>query len=166
MDEQTRVTVTNPRTQANCDKQSYTDYEITIQSDNSAFWLPQSTVRRRYSEFVWLREKLQRTGRELPDMPHKTLFRRFDNAFLESRCEGLERFLQSIIQKKVFLADRRVHLFIQSQLTTNEIDGIVSGDYRYDETLTMAQRKDRTTSTAETDHELSDELSDIEKEEQ
>jgi hypothetical protein len=94
MEEGTVVTVKNPLTYRKHNKLLYTDYEVTVQSDSKAFRLPLSTVRRRYSEFVWLRHQLEQSGRKLPPLPTKTLFRRFDKPFIEARCKGLENFLR------------------------------------------------------------------------
>ncbi|KAJ1743454.1 Sorting nexin-3 [Coemansia sp. RSA 1290] len=62
------------------------------------FKLRQSSVRRRYSDFEWLRDQLEReTSRvTIPPLPGKVFTNRFDDKVIEDRREGLERFLQIV----------------------------------------------------------------------
>mmetsp|Transcript_12765 Transcript_12765/g.21686 ORF Transcript_12765/g.21686 Transcript_12765/m.21686 type:complete len:360 (-) Transcript_12765:33-1112(-) len=50
---------------------------------------------RRFSDFVWLRERLLETypGVLVPPLPDKKFFGRFETEFIEKRKEALERFL-------------------------------------------------------------------------
>jgi hypothetical protein len=58
-------------------------------------------IRKRYSEFVKLREHLKRTfpkaGAALPELPRKGFMHRFQPKFLEQRKEGLAYFLKSVL---------------------------------------------------------------------
>jgi sorting nexin-1/2 len=55
-----------------------------------------SAVLRRYSDFLWLYEKLQmeRAGAIVPPLPEKQPVGRFNPAFVEIRRRELERFLR------------------------------------------------------------------------
>jgi len=79
----------------------YTSYRVDVRSTNSsdlqttqAF----SAVLRRYSDFLWLYEKLQeeRAGAIVPPLPEKQPVGRFSPAFVEARRKELERFLRRV----------------------------------------------------------------------
>ncbi|KAJ0066044.1 hypothetical protein NL108_001276, partial [Boleophthalmus pectinirostris] len=57
-----------------------------------------SSVRRRYSEFVWLRQKLEANSLlmiKLPELPPKNPFFSLNNARqITERMTGLQRFLE------------------------------------------------------------------------
>ncbi|KAF8469656.1 Phox homologous domain-containing protein [Kalaharituber pfeilii] len=66
----------------------------------------QFTVRRRYSEFVTLRDKLcvtfPRSLASLPALPPKSVVSKFRAAFLENRRQGLSYFLSCILLNPEF----------------------------------------------------------------
>lgn len=66
------------------------------QTNIPAFKLKQSAVRRRYSDFEWFRDVLEResTRVNIPPLPGKVFTNRFADEVIEQRREGLERFLQ------------------------------------------------------------------------
>lgn len=53
-------------------------------------------MRRRYSDFEWFRDVLEResTRVNIPPLPGKVFTNRFSDEVIEQRREGLERFLQ------------------------------------------------------------------------
>ncbi|KAG0331354.1 Sorting nexin-3, partial [Podila humilis] len=63
-----------------------------------AFKLKSSTVRRRYSDFEWFRDVLERESSRvnIPPLPGKVFTNRFTDEVIEQRREGLERFLQIV----------------------------------------------------------------------
>ncbi|CAO3621983.1 unnamed protein product [Cunninghamella blakesleeana] len=63
-----------------------------------AFKMKQSSVRRRYSDFEWFRDVLERESSRvtIPPLPGKVFTNRFTDEVIESRREGLERFLQIV----------------------------------------------------------------------
>jgi sorting nexin-3/12 len=90
----------------------YTDYEIVckvstatvslsrkvtcvIQTNIPAFKLRHSLVRRRYSDFEAFRDVLEResTRVNIPVLPGKVFTNRFSDEVIETRREGLEKFL-------------------------------------------------------------------------
>eukprot|EP00559_Dactyliosolen_fragilissimus_P001114 CAMPEP_0184862294 /NCGR_PEP_ID=MMETSP0580-20130426/6769_1 /TAXON_ID=1118495 /ORGANISM="Dactyliosolen fragilissimus" /LENGTH=562 /DNA_ID=CAMNT_0027360081 /DNA_START=119 /DNA_END=1807 /DNA_ORIENTATION=+ len=57
-----------------------------------------TAVLRRYSDFLWLHERLQkeRAGAIIPPLPEKQAVARFSAAFIEDRRANLERFLRRL----------------------------------------------------------------------
>lgn len=76
----------------------YTSYRVDVRPPNSDMTTTQvfSAVLRRYSDFLWLYEKLQmeRAGAIVPPLPEKQPVGRFNPAFVEIRRRELERFLR------------------------------------------------------------------------
>jgi len=107
-------------------KQTFTSYHIVIETNHWAFSLPCSDVRRRYSEFVWLREKLQshHPHKILPPLPPKRFFHmtKFNADNIEERRFGLGKFLQRVMRSCELLSDAALHLFLQSDLTIPEME--------------------------------------------
>jgi sorting nexin-1/2 len=60
--------------------------------------LPHTAVLRRYSDFLWLYERLhtERAGAIVPPIPDKQPVGRFNSAFVEERRHHLERFLRRV----------------------------------------------------------------------
>ncbi|XP_048411455.1 sorting nexin-10B isoform X4 [Stegostoma tigrinum] len=101
------VWVRDPRVKKEDSWHSYVDYEICVHTNSMCFTKKTSCVRRRYREFTWLRQRLQ------------------DNAVL------------IVLQINVLLSDSRLHLFLQTQLNTTEIEACASGqtDYTVDDAV-------------------------------
>jgi len=108
---------------------SFTDFEICIKTTSKAFTLAQSHVRRRYSDFVWLRNWLERHTSigSTPRLPPKKIIGRFDDEFLEIRMKGLQKFLKKVLRHNVFLSDKALHLFLQSSLSISQIEDYMNG---------------------------------------
>ena len=77
----------------------YTDYEIICRTNIPAFKLKHSTVRRRYSDFEYFRDILERESARvtIPPLPGKVFTNRFNDDVIEHRREGLQRFLQIVV---------------------------------------------------------------------
>lgn len=77
----------------------YTDYEIVCRTNIPAFKLKHSTVRRRYSDFEYFRDILERESARvtIPPLPGKVFTNRFSDDVIEHRKEGLQRFLQIVV---------------------------------------------------------------------
>ncbi|CAG7786663.1 unnamed protein product [Allacma fusca] len=105
---------------------SFTSYHILIETDHWAFSFPYSDVRRRYSEFCWLRSKLQahHPNKILPPLPPKRYFHmtKFDPKVIEERRYGLGKFIQRVMRSSELLSDAALHLFLQSSLSVEEIE--------------------------------------------
>ncbi|CAK6438340.1 unnamed protein product [Pipistrellus nathusii] len=126
------VRVQDPRVQNEGSWNSYVDYKIFLHTNSKAFTAKTSCVRRRYREFVWLRKQLQRNAGlvPVPELPGKSTFFGSSDEFIEKRRQGLQHFLEKVLQSVVLLSDSQLHLFLQSQLTVPEIEACVQGQSR------------------------------------
>ncbi|KAI3360962.1 hypothetical protein L3Q82_013166, partial [Scortum barcoo] len=104
-------------------------------TDSVYFTKKISSVRRRYSEFVWLRQKLQANSMlmvQLPQLPPKNPFFSLNNAQqITERMKGLQRFLEQVLQSPLLLSDSCLHLFLQSQLSVSKMQACAAGRTRY-----------------------------------
>ncbi|KAJ3332233.1 Sorting nexin-3 [Blyttiomyces sp. JEL0837] len=91
------IEVRNPLLQGE-GRNKFVDYEIVCRTNIPAFKLKQSVVRRRYSDFEWFRDALEResTRVNIPPLPGKVFTNRFSDEVIEQRRAGLERFLQIV----------------------------------------------------------------------
>ena len=90
--------VRNPQTHGTS-RHMYTSYEIVCRTNIPAFKLKHSTVRRRYSDFEYFRDVLERESARvtIPPLPGKVFTNRFSDDVIEHRREGLQRFLQIVV---------------------------------------------------------------------
>uniref|UniRef100_A0AAY5K2H6 PX domain-containing protein n=1 Tax=Esox lucius TaxID=8010 RepID=A0AAY5K2H6_ESOLU len=96
-----------------------------IHTNLPIFKLKESRVRRRYSDFEWLRGELERDSKVVvPPLPGKALFRQlpfrgddgiFDDAFIEERRAGLEQFLNKVAGHPLAQNERCLHMFLQDE---------------------------------------------------
>jgi len=91
------IEVRNPQTHG-YGRKMFTDYEILCKTNIPAFKLRHSIVRRRYSDFEAFRDILEResTRVNIPPLPGKVFTNRFSDEVIETRREGLERFLSIV----------------------------------------------------------------------
>ncbi|ORY05002.1 sorting nexin-3 [Basidiobolus meristosporus CBS 931.73] len=91
------IEVRNPQTHG-FGRKMYTDYEIVCRTNLPTFKLDSSSVRRRYRDFEWFRDTLERECPRvnIPHLPGKVFTKRFSDETIEHRREGLERFLQIV----------------------------------------------------------------------
>ncbi|KAI4210255.1 MAG: hypothetical protein LQ351_006854 [Letrouitia transgressa] len=92
------IEVKNPQTHGTSRKM-YTDYEIVCRTNIPAFKLKHSSVRRRYSDFEYFRDILERESARvtIPPLPGKVFTNRFSDDIIEHRREGLQKFLQIVV---------------------------------------------------------------------
>ncbi|KAG8175549.1 hypothetical protein JTE90_006854 [Oedothorax gibbosus] len=110
---------------------SYVTYEIKIETNDPSFSFQESTVNRRYSDFHTLHSILakQFVFTKPPSLPPKAPFKRtFDLDFVEKRRKALEEFLAKMLSKKIYLASRAFHLFLQTNYTMSEIQNMVENN--------------------------------------
>jgi len=96
----------------------YTSYEIVCRTNIPAFKLKQSVVRRRYSDFEYFRDILERESSRvtIPPLPGKVFTNRFSDEVIEHRREGLQRFLQIVAGHPLLQTGSKVLAsFIQGQ---------------------------------------------------
>lgn len=110
--------VTDPQTHG-IGRSMYTDYEINCSTNIPAFKLRNSTVRRRYSDFEYFRDILERESARvtIPPLPGKVFTNRFSDDVIEHRREGLERFLQIVVGHPLLQTGSKVLAgFVQGEL--------------------------------------------------
>eukprot|EP00047_Mylnosiga_fluctuans_P002539 m.224912 g.224912 ORF g.224912 m.224912 type:complete len:157 (+) comp11171_c0_seq1:27-497(+) len=106
-------------------RQRYTDYEVRMKTNLPIFRNKESTVRRRYSDFDWLRQELERETKILvPPLPDKALSRQlpwvgekdglFNDDFIEERRKGLEIFINKVAGHPLAQNEKSLHEFLQA----------------------------------------------------
>ena len=103
------VNVSNPRQINNSlFSTSYVLYDISTPQFN---WL----VNRRYSDFIWLKDCLKNLfpGDVLPILPKKKIGnRRFEQDFLNKRTQGLQKFLNDIVNNEKYKSTEVLNIFL------------------------------------------------------
>ncbi|KAI7202935.1 Sorting [Hortaea werneckii] len=106
------IEVTDPQTHQPTSSPSsrYTTYLIRLSTNIPAFKLRRSEVRRRYSDFEVFRDLLERESARvsIPPLPGKVYLNRFDDAVIEERRRGLERFLKIVVGHPLLQTGSRV----------------------------------------------------------
>lgn len=112
------IQVRNPRTHG-IGRHMYTDYEIVCRTNIPAFKLRQSSVRRRYSDFEYFRDILERESARvtIPPLPGKVFTNRFSDDVIEGRRQGLEKFLKIVVGHPLLQTGSKVlAAFVQGEL--------------------------------------------------
>ncbi|KAK3754841.1 hypothetical protein QZH41_011316 [Actinostola sp. cb2023] len=119
------IDVINPETKG-IGKKRYTDYEVRMRTNLPVFKTNESSVRRRYSDFEWLRSELERDSKIIvPQLPGKALklqlpFRSddgiFEDDFIAERREGLESFINKIAGHPLAQNEKCLHMFLQDPI--------------------------------------------------
>jgi hypothetical protein len=97
----------------------YTSYEIHTKTNIPAFKLRHSIVRRRYSDFEYFRDILERESARvtIPPLPGKVFTNRFSDDVIEHRREGLQKFLQIVAGHPLLQTGSKVlGAFVQGEL--------------------------------------------------
>ncbi|KAH0362522.1 Phox-like protein, partial [Aureobasidium melanogenum] len=104
------IEVCNPQTHGLTPSSRYTTYEIRLSTNIPSFKLRNSSVRRRYSDFEYFRDILERESARvtIPPLPGKVYFNKFDDAVIEERRKGLERFLKIVVGHPLLQTGSRV----------------------------------------------------------
>ncbi|KAI7343505.1 Sorting [Hortaea werneckii] len=105
------IEVTDPQTHQPTSSPSsrYTTYLIRLSTNIPAFKLRRSEVRRRYSDFEVFRDLERESARvSIPPLPGKVYLNRFDDAVIEERRRGLERFLKIVVGHPLLQTGSRV----------------------------------------------------------
>ncbi|KAG5853046.1 hypothetical protein ANANG_G00068960 [Anguilla anguilla] len=112
----------------------FTTYEVRMRTNLPIFKLKESCVRRRYSDFEWLKNELERDSKiVVPTLPGKALKRQlpfrgdegiFEESFIEERRAGLEQFINRIAGHPLAQNERCLHMFLQEEgIDRNYIPG-------------------------------------------
>ncbi|XP_030621919.1 sorting nexin-12-like isoform X4 [Chanos chanos] len=109
---------------------------LEIDTNLPIFKMKDSSVRRRYSDFEWLKNELERDSKiVVPPLPGKALKRQlpfrgdegiFEESFIEERRVGLEQFINRIAGHPLAQNERCLHMFLQEEtIDRNYIPGKV-----------------------------------------
>ncbi|CAF0891696.1 unnamed protein product [Adineta ricciae] len=118
-EEQTKIYVGDPKKhKSNLD--SFITYLVTMQTYNDGVQINETNVRRRYNDFVWLKNLLdvKYPFNIISPLPIKhTLSKKLhviadDGEFIRRRMNGLQNFLRRIINNPVISIDPSVQLFL------------------------------------------------------
>lgn len=119
------IDVVNPITHGTA-RNRYTDYEVRMRTNLPVFKLKDSSVRRRYSDFEWLRSELERDSKiVVPPLPGKAWKRQipfrsddglFEEDFVEDRRKGLETFINKVAGHPLAQNERCLHMFLQEPI--------------------------------------------------
>ncbi|XP_020863862.1 sorting nexin-3 [Phascolarctos cinereus] len=119
------IDVSNPQT-VGVGRGRFTTYEIRVKTNLPIFKLKESSVRRRYSDFEWLRSELERESKVVvPPLPGKAFLRQlpfrgddgiFDDSFIEERKQGLEQFINKVAGHPLAQNERCLHMFLQDEI--------------------------------------------------
>lgn len=116
------VSVSNPETTTSNYTKDYITYAITIDADstradgkyesleeNKSTPPKTCSVRRRFSDFIWLRRCLAKCfpGLFIPPLPPKKFFGNLKHNFVEDRCGDLQIFLERLISRHQFMTQSR-----------------------------------------------------------
>uniref|UniRef100_A0A3B5L1I3 Sorting nexin 10a n=1 Tax=Xiphophorus couchianus TaxID=32473 RepID=A0A3B5L1I3_9TELE len=151
------VCVRDPRLHKVDPWHTHVDYEICLQTNSMCFRKNTSYVRRRYSDFVWLRHCLKGNALiiELPKLPPWNPFFSLKNKEqVSKRMKGLQEFLENVFQNPLLLSDSRLHLFLQSELSIRRIERCALGKTRF--TVAEAIQQSRSSYSSSEDKSSSD----------
>ena len=104
------VNISNPKQITNTSffSKNYVLYDISTPQFN---WV----VNRRYSDFIWLRDCLKSffPGDALPFLPKKKMGnRRFEQDFINKRTQGLQNFINEVINNEKYKASEVLNIFL------------------------------------------------------
>ncbi|XP_041596784.1 sorting nexin-12 isoform X6 [Vulpes lagopus] len=142
------IDIFNPQT-VGVGRARFTTYEVRMRTNLPIFKLKESCVRRRYSDFEWLKNELERDSKiVVPPLPGKALKRQlpfrgdegiFEESFIEERRQGLEQFINKIAGHPLAQNERCLHMFLQEEaIDRNYVPGkslattILCGLYAFD----------------------------------
>eukprot|EP01138_Halocafeteria_seosinensis_P014438 gb/GECG01014739.1/.p1 GENE.gb/GECG01014739.1/~~gb/GECG01014739.1/.p1 ORF type:complete len:517 (+),score=91.25 gb/GECG01014739.1/:1-1551(+) len=103
------LSVSDPQTKSQTFGKSYTTYKIVLERDAGV-----SELRRRFSDFDWLRQILRYRfhGIAVPCLPPKKIVGNQNNTFIEERRQGLEKWLREIAGNPYLRKDSTFYMFL------------------------------------------------------
>ena len=113
-----QVNVTDPEKKGDGIIGAHITYKVISSLELAPSSVTQSTVFRRYNDFLWLHETLSvapaYSGFLIPPIPDKGMIGRFGEDFVEDRRRGLELFLRRILTHPVLRHAEDVRTFLQA----------------------------------------------------
>jgi sorting nexin-1/2 len=90
-------------------------YKIITETDNKDFDQSRFTVIKRYSDFDWLRRHLVQAnpGVIVPPLPEKSMIKKTESAFVETRRRALQTFLNRVASHEMLSRDETFRRFLQ-----------------------------------------------------
>ncbi|ODQ48773.1 hypothetical protein PICMEDRAFT_14311 [Pichia membranifaciens NRRL Y-2026] len=97
-------------------------YTINTKTKSDLFDNQDTTVTRRYRDFLWLYHQLlnNHPGYVIPPPPEKQVYGRFNDKFIENRRLALENMLNKVSQRKVLQTDPDFIIFLRSENFTED----------------------------------------------
>ncbi|XP_031564851.1 sorting nexin-30-like [Actinia tenebrosa] len=111
------VLVTDPEKHV----EGYVSYNVNTKTTRGQFDHPEYNVRRRYQDFLWLRQRLLESypTHIIPPLPEKHSFSkhfdRFSQEFLKARENSLNKFMQRIADHPVMSFNDSLHVFLTAK---------------------------------------------------
>ena len=95
-------------------------HQYLLKTNIPAFKLRHSVVRRRYSDFEAFRDILEResTRVNIPPLPGKVFTNRFSDEVIETRREGLERFLTIVAGHPLLQVHKHSQMLVIHMINT------------------------------------------------
>ncbi|KAL0410141.1 UNVERIFIED_CONTAM: Sorting nexin 1 [Sesamum latifolium] len=117
------VSVSDPAKMGN-GVQAYISYKVTTKTNFPEYDGPEKIVIRRYSDFVWLRDRLfeKYKGVFIPPLPEKNTVEkfRFGAEFIEMRRQALDVFVNRIASHHELQQSEDLRIFLQADEQTME----------------------------------------------
>ncbi|KAK7101066.1 sorting nexin-30-like [Littorina saxatilis] len=100
--------------------EAYITFRVTTKTTRAEFESSDFSVRRRYNDFLWLRQRLEETYHThlVPPLPEKHSLKRLDRfsqEFLRVRQKALQKFLTRLADHPVLSFDKNVQVFLTAK---------------------------------------------------
>ncbi|XP_048255712.1 sorting nexin-30-like [Haliotis rufescens] len=100
--------------------ESYITFRVSTKTTRSQFDTSEYAVRRRYNDFLWLRQRLEENYQThlVPPLPEKHTLKRMDRfspEFLRVRQAALQKFLTRLADHPVLSFDKSFHVFLTAK---------------------------------------------------
>ncbi|KAF2671341.1 vacuolar protein sorting-associated protein-like protein vps5 [Microthyrium microscopicum] len=96
---------------------AHTEYQVYTKTTSKAYRTGEFTVSRRFRDFLWLYNQMHTNnpGIIVPPPPEKQAVGRFNQDFVESRRQALERMLNKTAAHPILQRDSDLKLFLESE---------------------------------------------------
>lgn len=97
---------------------SYVTFRVATNTTHSDYDAHEYSVRRRYKDFLWLKQALERShpGCIIPPLPDRSVLQqRFSQEFLRFRMLGLHQFLNRVVEHPSLCTEPSLKLFLTAK---------------------------------------------------